>query len=51
MHTGTIAKLIIAASVISFLSGCVTRRTVTQSGKTVKSSYVVKAPFTKPVAN
>lgn len=33
------------------LSGCLTHRTVTRGGKTVKSGYVVKRPLKEAVQN
>jgi hypothetical protein len=41
-------KCLLAVVLVALSSGCVTHRTVTKGGKTVKSGYVVKKPFEKP---
>lgn len=39
------------ALLIFSLSGCVTKRTVTQGGQTVESGYVVKRPIKNAIQN
>lgn len=41
-------KCLLAVVLVALSSGCITQRTVTKGGKTVKSGYVVKKPFEKP---
>jgi outer membrane protein assembly factor BamE (lipoprotein component of BamABCDE complex) len=42
------SKCLLALVLVALSSGCVTHRTVTKDGKTLKSGYVVKKPFEKP---
>ena len=41
-------KCLLAVVLVLLTSSCVTHRTVTKGGKTMKSGYVVKKPFEKP---
>jgi hypothetical protein len=45
MKLSLLTKLALAAATAAFFTGCITHRTVTREGRTVKSGYVVKAPF------
>ncbi|MCP5532839.1 MAG: hypothetical protein H7A49_10710 [Akkermansiaceae bacterium] len=41
-----IASVVLAATLVS---GCLTRRTVTQNGQTVEQNYVIKRPIKEAV--
>lgn len=45
MKTGYILKCLLTATLILPVTGCLTRRTVTQGGRTVKHQYVIKRPL------
>ncbi|MGD9419176.1 MAG: hypothetical protein Q7R22_009545 [Verrucomicrobiota bacterium JB025] len=40
-----VARLLLASLPLLFLSGCVTKRKVTEGGHVVKDSYVFRGPF------
>jgi len=51
MKAPLLIKTALAAVLAVSLSGCLTHRTVTRGGKTVKSGYVMKRPFKEAVQN
>lgn len=51
MNPSLILKCLLAAVLVVPFSGCVTQRTVTEGGRTVKQGYVVKRPLKEAVQN
>ncbi|MEP4077110.1 hypothetical protein [Haloferula sp.] len=45
MNTSRLLRYFAVASLLISLSGCITRRTVTQGGQTIESGYVVNRPI------
>lgn len=45
MKYKSILRCLLAAVVVLSLTGCLTHRTVTQGGRTVKDDYVFKRPL------
>jgi hypothetical protein len=45
------ATCLFAAALTLLLSGCLTRRTVTEGGRTVESKYMFKRPLKEAVNN
>ena len=42
---------LLAILALCFLSGCITKRTVTQGNQTVSSTYVIKRPIKEAIEN
>lgn len=51
MNVLSLARLSALALLLLSLSGCLTRRTVTQGGQTVESGYVMKRPIKEAIQN
>ncbi|MGB6223425.1 hypothetical protein [Haloferula sp.] len=51
MNVRSIARLSALVLLLLSLSGCLTRRTVTQGGQTVESGYVVTRPIKEAIQN
>ena len=51
MKTGLVMKTLLAALLVLPLTGCLTQRTVTEGGHTVKQEYVIKRPLKEAVQN
>ena len=51
MNLRSILKYLLAAVVALSLTGCLTHRTVTQGGRTVKDDYVFKRPLKEAFQN
>lgn len=51
MKPGRLLKCLLAAAVAVPFSGCLTQRTVTEGGRTVKQGYVVKRPLKEAIQN
>jgi hypothetical protein len=51
MKSGLAMKTLLAALLILPLTGCLTQRTVTEGGHTVKQEYVIKRPLKEAVRN
>lgn len=45
MNVRLISKSLLAALATAFLTGCLTRRTVTGGGEVVQDAYVIKRPL------
>lgn len=50
MH-GLQTRMLVLACLAGLLSGCITKRTVTQNGRPVSSEYVVKPPTVRGTLN
>lgn len=51
MKSQRLLKYLLAAVMTLSLTGCLTRRTVTEGGRTVKQQYVFKRPLKEAVRN
>lgn len=51
MNALSVSQLSALALLLLPLSGCITKRTVTQGGQTVESGYVVKRPIKEAIEN
>ena len=51
MKTVAIAKVLIVLAAVLSTGGCLTRRTVTQGGVTVKEDYVITRPVKEIIEN
>lgn len=45
MKSGTLAKCLIAATLVIISSGCLMRQTVTENGEVISNDYVIKRPL------
>lgn len=51
MNPALILKRLLPAALVVLSSGCLTHRTVTRGGKTVKQGYVIKRPLKEAIGN
>ena len=51
MKRSFIFKCLLAAAIAAPLTGCLTQRTVTEGGQTVKQEYVIKRPLKEAIEN
>ena len=51
INSGLVMKTLLAALLVLPLTGCLTQRTVTEGGHTVKQEYVIKRPLKEAVQN
>ena len=51
MKPRLILKCLLAAVLAAPLTGCLTQRTVTEGGTTVKQGYVIKRPLKEAIKN
>jgi hypothetical protein len=51
MKSGLVMKILLAALLVLPLTGCLTQRTVSEGGHTVKQEYVIKRPLKEAVQN
>lgn len=51
MKSGSILKFLLVATLTLSVTGCLTQRTITEGGQTVKQGYVIKRPLKEAVRN
>jgi hypothetical protein len=51
MKIKTIAKCLLASTVVVFSSGCLMQQTVTENGEVTSSNYVIKRPIKELIEN
>jgi hypothetical protein len=51
MKPGFILKYLLVATLTLPVTGCLTQRTITEGGQTVKQEYVIKRPLKEAVQN
>jgi hypothetical protein len=51
MRSGFILKCLLVATLTLPVTGCLTRRTVTQGGQTVSQEFVIRRPLKEAIQN